>query len=63
MSRRDDEAPPAILQSDPLKRLDALIRRHGGKPKAETPPGRMTLPPVGKRSCRGQLSFDEVSDD
>lgn len=49
-----------ILHRDPLKRLDALIRRFGGKPKPETPPGRMVLPAVGKRFCKGQLPlFDE----
>lgn len=63
VKRVADDTAPAILQADPLKRLDAIIRRHGGKPKADTPPRRMSLPPVGKRSCKGQLAFDEVGDE
>lgn len=63
MGKRDFEADPAILQSDPLKRLDTIVRRHGGKPKADTAPARMILPPVGKRSCEGQIALDEVLDD
>lgn len=56
----DIDAPDAILSTDVGKRLDAAIRRHGGKPKAEIPASRMILPPVGKFDCKDQLALDDA---
>lgn len=39
----DADSPAAILATDPVKRLDAIIRRHGGKPTTETT-SRVVLP-------------------
>lgn len=56
MTARDDGVTaPAILATDTGKRLDAIIRRHGGKPTADTRPSKVILPPVGKRTCKGQM--------
>ena len=45
-----------ILHKDVGKRLDAIVRRHGGKPKPDsTPPGKVVLPSPGKRTCKDQL--------
>lgn len=63
MKRRgplDVDAPDAILSSDVGKRLDAAIRRHGGKPKATIAPSKMILPPIGKFDCKDQLTLDDV---
>lgn len=48
-----------IVQADVGARLDAIVRRHGGTPKAQ-PTSKPQLPPVGRRECKGQLSFDDV---
>jgi hypothetical protein len=53
------DTPNAILQTDPLKRLDAIIRRHGGKPKVDASPvGKVQFPPLGKRECEDQMPFE-----
>jgi hypothetical protein len=46
-------APPAITSGSTEQRLDALIRRHGGKPRPLQ--AGYHLPPVGKRTCKDQL--------
>lgn len=54
-ARRVD-APAAILQHDTGARLDAIVRRLGGTPKAVTAaPRRPTFPPVGPHVCADQL--------
>jgi len=43
-----------ITDPDPAKRLDAVIRRHGGKPKPV--PGKVShhLPEPKRAECKGQ---------
>ena len=50
------DAAPAILHQDTGRRLDAIIRRHGGQPKPDQT-GRMHVPSPGRRKCKGQLAL------
>lgn len=48
-----------ILATDTDKRLDQLIRRHGGKPQPTQAPRKPQLPTPPRRNCKGQLAIGE----
>lgn len=54
-----DPAGP-ILHRDTHRRLDAIVRRFGGRPKAVD--GKPHLPTPPKRHCKGQLALGEDGD-
>lgn len=55
---RPADVPAPILCRDVGRRLDAIIRRHGGTPKPDPAPTRMHLPtPRWRRPGPGQLEF------
>jgi hypothetical protein len=62
VSREPDDAAPAILHTDTGRRLDAIIRRHGGQPKPDQS-GKMALPSPGRRKCKGQLALLNPGDE
>lgn len=53
MSKDEAASAPAIVSGTTEQRLDAIVRRQGGKPKSIQSGFR--LPPVGKRTCKDQL--------
>lgn len=58
------DAPPAILHTDPSRRLDAIVRRLGGTPKpapAAAAPSRPTFPPLRPHTCAGQLDLTDAT--
>ncbi len=50
------DTPEPIMHTDPLRRLDAIVRRHGGAPKPLNTAKFHPTPP--KRACAGQLALD-----
>ena len=55
----NEDAAPAILSHDTGRRLDAIIRRHGGKPTdVESHAGRITLPAPKKGLSPDQEVLD-----
>ena len=59
MTKLPVDSPLAILVTNVTRRRDAIVTRLGG-PAPYTPVGkRIILPPVGQRTCAGQLRMDE----
>lgn len=59
-TRKHAEDQPPILTSDIGRRLDAIIRRQGGKPKPTVDPHRMVLPAPSREACEDQMSIDDL---